>query len=267
MKLRSASNRQETLLRKLNRKKYRQREQLFLIEGARAVQQIIDNGLLKINALFFDRDQEYWLQEQWRGEADKFDAFTLSGAVFAEVSDTDTPQGVLALCHMPEEKTVDQIAPRGGIIVAFDGVQDPGNLGTIIRTSTWFGATALISGKGTVDLFHPKVVRGTAGATGEISHMNGDLADLLIEFEAAGWSIFLLDAGEHSEELSKLEPHDKAVLVVGNEAHGVSPDLKKGSRRKVRISSPLDKPGVESLNAAVATSVALYDLANKLNQQ
>lgn len=266
MKLRSASNRQETLLRKLNRKKYRQQEQLFLLEGARAVQQVIDNRLLSINTLFFDETQEYWLQEQWKEAARQVDSFTLSRELFAEVSDTDTPQGVLALCQMPEEKTVDQLSTQKGIIVAFDAVQDPGNLGTIIRTASWFGAKGLVSGKGTVDMFHPKVVRGTAGATGALPHINGELSELLIDFEAAGWSILLLDAGENAVPLTELRLPEKAILVVGNEAHGVSSELIKGSRRRVRISPGIDHPPVESLNAAVATSVALYDLTGKKGQ-
>lgn len=263
MKLQAASNRQQTLLRKLNRKKYRYEKRLFLIEGARAVQQIIENGALGIKALFFDQAQEYWLQSPWRDISEKVDSYTLGRDIFMEVSDTDNPQGVLAMCHMPKEKEVAGLASESGIIVAFDRVQDPGNLGTIIRTASWFGVAAVISGKGTVDLFHPKVVRSTAGATGAMPYTSGDLSEILVDFEAKGWFVNLLDAGENSEPLGSSDVHDKTILVVGNEAHGVSPELFSVGRKKLRISSPSGKPKVESLNAAIATSIALYDLSNK----
>ena len=263
MDISSASNRQVTLLRKLNRKKHRQQEQLFLLEGARAVEQVFENKAIKVQALFFDADQQYWHQEQWQKLAQQVDVFTLAADLFAEVTDTDTPQGVLALCQIPSETTVDKLASQNGIIVALDAVQDPGNVGTIIRTATWFGITGLFSGKGTVDLFHPKVVRGTAGATGIIPHINGDLMEILPKFERADWPIFLLDADQESQSISKITSIDKAIIVVGNEAHGIDSALITEQRRKVRIPAPIDQTGVESLNAAVATSISLYDFSEK----
>ncbi|HKK46887.1 MAG TPA: RNA methyltransferase [Balneolaceae bacterium] len=263
MTLNSASNRQVTLLRKLNRKKYRYKEQLFLIEGARAVQQILESGIISVRALFFDEDQQYWLQDEWRLSSKNIESCTLAGDLFAEVSDTDTPQGVLALCRIPDEADIDDLAMSQGIVIAFDAVQDPGNLGTIIRTATWFEASGILSGKGTVDLFHPKVVRGTAGATGTIPHKNGDLSEILSAFEEKGWSIFLLDAGDDAVSLPDIHPTGKSIIVVGNEAHGINADLMTERRTKVRIPSPQKRPQVESLNAGVAASIALYDLAGK----
>lgn len=263
MNLSSVSNRNLTLLRKLNRKKYRQKEQLFLLEGARAVEQILKNNAIQVKALFFDESQQYWLQEPWKEAIEKLDVFTIAADLFAEISDTDTPQGVLAMCYIPDEISIKELASREGVIIALDAVQDPGNLGTIIRTASWFGAAGMVSGKGTVDLFHPKVVRGTAGATGVLPHINGDLSELLPQLEAAGRTIFALDVGDEAVSLAEMSSAEKAVLVVGNEAHGIDTGhLTKGSR-KIRISSPKEQAGVESLNAAVATSIALYDLIAK----
>jgi len=263
MNITSASNRQETLLRKLNRKKYRQKEQLFLIEGARAVEQVLANKSVDVQALFFDENQQYWQQESWQKVAADIQVRSLSGDLFAEISDTDTPQGVLAVCKMPKEATVGKLTSQKGIIVALDGVQDPGNLGTIIRTATWFGASGIISGKGTVDLFHPKVIRATAGATGSLPFMNGKLEEIFPTFGQENWAIYFLDAGEDATDLAGIPSQDKSLLVVGNEAHGVRPELMNGIGTKVRISSPSDNPNVESLNAAVATSIALYEFSGK----
>lgn len=266
MKPTSASNRQTTLLRKLNRKKYRQEEQLFLLEGPRAIEQVLQNKSIAVKALFFDEEQQLWQQEQWKDHMNLLDAHILSAELFAEVTDTDNPQGVLALCHIPNEATVEELSSQNGIIVALDAIQDPGNLGTIIRTASWFGAKGIISGKGTVDLFHPKVVRGTAGATGSMPHYNGGLPDILTAFEDAGWTVFFMDLDEDAEALSEVSPTAKTLLVVGNEAHGVNSELITKNRRIVRISSPQNRANVESLNVAIATSIALYEFESKMNQ-
>jgi TrmH family RNA methyltransferase len=263
LNLSTASNRQQTLLRKLNRKKYRYKERLFLLEGARAVQQVIVNQEIAIRTLFYDESQRYWEQADWKGVAGDLEAAVLSRELFMEVSDTDSPQGVLALCEMPAEVTADELASRSGLLVALDGVQDPGNLGTIIRTAGWFGISGIISGKGTVDLFHPKVVRGTAGATGTIPFMNGELSEVFETLEQKDWQIFLLDAGSQSQSLHEISSTKKGVIVVGNEGHGIRDELLAGNRSSVRIPSPVGQRNVESLNAAVAASIALYALSGK----
>lgn len=259
----TVSNRQLTLLRKLSQKKYREKEQLFLVEGGRAVRQVEENGSIQIKTLFFDRSQEYYKEKEWKKRAKKTGSAILDAEDFAEVSDTDTPQGIMGLCHMPKEASVDSMHESGGIIVALDAIQDPGNVGTIIRTASWFGVGGLLSGKGTVDLFHPKVVRSTAGATGSIPYRNGELLNLLPTFEEMGWQVLLLNKGGFSIPLSSLKSRpNKIMLVVGNEGHGIDDRLITENRSQVEISSPFSQPPVESLNAAIATSIALYYLSN-----
>lgn len=259
--MRSASNRQLTLLRKLNKKKYRYRERLFLIEGARAVRQVAENKCVDILSLFFDEAQRYWTEHDWKQLSGRAESASLSKEVFAEISDTEHPQGVLALCRMPEEESVDKLGAETGLIVALDGLQDPGNLGTIIRTAAWFGAAGILSGKGTVDLFHPKVVRSTAGATGSVPYVAGKLAKMLTAFEELGWRIILLHKSDRSVSLSSVGFQPKTVIVVGNEAHGIDSRLASGERTQVEISPAPNQPKVESLNAAVAASIALYSLS------
>jgi TrmH family RNA methyltransferase len=264
--LKSISNNTLTLLRKLNQKKYRYKEKRFLVEGARAVEQILRNKKVQVQEFFFDEAQRYWERPRWSEQAEAHASGQQSSIIptetYAEVSDTDNPQGVMALCRMPDEADPEQLAGSAGIIVAADAIQDPGNLGTIIRTAGWFGAGGLLSGKGTVDLFHPKVVRSTAGATGSMPHLNGELQKVLVDFEAAGWKVVLLDAGSDSEPLQKVSKGEKMLVVIGNEANGIDASLFNKSRQKARIASPVEQKdgSVESLNAAIALSIALYAL-------
>lgn len=262
MELVSISNSQQTLLRKLNRKKYRYKKRLFLLEGARAVQQVIENGAITVKRLFFDETQQYWEQEYWRKATDKLAVATLTRPLFAEVTDTDTPQGVLALCEMPNEISVDELAAKQGIIVALDALQDPGNLGSIIRTASWFDIAGIICGRGTVDLFHPKVVRGTAGATGTVPFMNAELSEVFDTLERYHWQTFLLDASAEALPMDKISSIKKAVVVVGNEGHGINEGLYTDNRIRMKIPAG-NRAQVESLNAAVAASIVLYDFSAK----
>lgn len=255
------SNRQLTLLRKLQRKKHREKEQLFIVEGERAVVQVIGNGALQIEHLFFDEAQELWLDEYWSKKSKQLSSAMVQKSTFAEITDTDNPQGVIALCQIPAESDIQSLIKKTGILLATDAIQDPGNLGTIIRTACWFGVRGILFGTGTVDSFHPKVVRSTAGATGVLPYITGDLDELLTKFEADNWYTYLLEAGQGSENLSATTPSDRSILVIGNEANGISDELFENHRKQIKIIGNSDV--VESLNASVACSVALYKFSGK----
>jgi len=252
------SSRKLTLLRKLQRKKYRQKEKCFVVEGERAVEQIIANGSSEITNLYFDDDRELWLKEPWVEYAAQFDAQKISPGDFREVTDTDHPQGILAVCRLPEPEPMEEFKKRSGMVVAFDRIRDPGNAGTMIRSAVWFGATGLISGKGTVDLFHPKVVRSTAGATGQLPYVQGDLPHVLDTLEKEGWNIAMLDGSPGAKNLKTWKPAAKTVLVIGNEAHGLDPEIITDTRIRLRIPSAQKNPDIESLNASIALSIGLY---------
>ncbi|SMO42232.1 TrmH family RNA methyltransferase [Gracilimonas mengyeensis] len=254
--MRKASNNEIKLLRKLGRKKYREKEQRFVVEGERAVEQVIENGLIKIDTVF--------VGERFKIQGAMFkgvEVCEVDHGTFEEVADTDNPQGILAVCKMPGEITPEELVNQAGVIVATDAIQDPGNMGTILRTAAWFGAKALIAGKGSVDVYHPKVVRSTVGATGSIPVMTGELQNIFEDLESAGWQTLLLDGGADSINLGTVQLTEKTVLVVGNEGNGINPELLNSSRRKVRIESGAGQENVESLNAAVATSIALWKLS------
>ncbi|MFH5883134.1 TrmH family RNA methyltransferase [Halalkalibaculum sp. DA3122] len=258
------SNRQLTLLRKLQKKKYREREQLFLVEGERAVEQVIQNGTVQVTHLFWDENQQLWKRPGWSERAGQLLSAKIDPQSFREITDTDNPQGILALCEMPPEVALDELSDKQGVVVATDRIQDPGNLGTILRSAAWFGVQGLLLGKGTVDLFNPKVVRSTAGATGTIPFVNVNLEQTLSFFEEKGWQVLLLDTSEHAESLRTVEAAPQTIVVIGNEANGVDPSLMAGrNRRVVEIPHPQKEKQVESLNASIALSIALYALSGQ----
>ena len=250
-----ASNNQLKLLKKLLMRKYRKKERLFIAEGARCVEQILVNGFIKVREVFADESHA----KSFSFIPETIPLYITDGGTLADLSDTENTQGILALCEIPEEQRPAKITEQQGVIVAMDALQDPGNAGTIIRTAAWFGAQAILSGTGTVDIYHPKVVRSTAGATGALPILTGELTDLLPLFDAAGWSILLLDGGKDSSNIKILPRREKQLIVVGNEGSGIQKNIFNHGYSTVRI--PGHSGSVESLNAAVACSVGLFQLS------
>ncbi len=253
--MQKASLNQIKLLRKLGQKKYREHERLFLVEGERAVEQVLENKLIEVHSVFIEETKA----DSYQLTADNF---LLKKQIFNEISDTETPQGVIAVCRMPDETDPETLKNRTGVLIATDAIQDPGNLGTIIRTASWFGCKALLAGKGTVDIFNPKVVRSTAGATGSLEYCTGDLADLLKPLENSGWQVLLLDGNPGAEVISEINKTERIIIVIGNEANGISPKLLTAGRKRVMIPSYSDQKQVESLNAAIAAGIALWSVHN-----
>lgn len=253
MDTKPASNNQVKQWKKLLMGKYRKKENKFLAEGFRCVEQINQNGRVTIEELLVAESALSQLDE-WQIDAP---VYTLSNDDFISVSDTENPQGVIAVCKTPPETDISKLGDQNfGLIAAFDAIQDPGNMGTMIRTASWFGVNTLIFGTGCVDPFHPKVVRSTAGATGTIPYLKGDLSEIFEELETNNWTVNLLDGSESAIRLQETIFDDKSVIVVGNEGSGINENLFSQHRKKIKIDG--NPEIVESLNAAVAFSIAIH---------
>lgn len=232
--------------------KYRKKTGLFLGEGVRCVEQILENGKVEVIELII---QKGWNPNQLTIKND-LPVYELEVSDFESVSDTDNPQGIIAVCKIPRESDLKILAQNQGIILATDAIQDPGNLGTIIRTACWFDVAGILFGTGTVDPFHPKVVRSTAGATGGLPYLSGNLTTLLEAFEKENWTTYLLDAGEDSQNIGDISPSGKSILVVGNEGNGIDSQLFTTSREAIQIKGKNTK--IESLNASIAAGIVLH---------
>jgi len=274
------SKNQLTLFRKLSQRKFREQHRLFIAEGLRTVEQVLTRGALQVIAVVIS--QRKWSDGSIAG-ASSSDAVrgSVEGALmgdpefrdilmsyrgyvysvaeedFSGLTDTEQHQGILAVCRMPEAaETTDFAALSGGVLLATDRIQDPGNLGTMIRTAAWFDAVGVLLGEGSVDIYNPKVVRSTAGSTGVLPVRESVLVDDLALLKSAGWDIVVLDASEGSIPITLYSFLPRTVIVVGNEGNGPSEAVKSISSRRIAI--PGNAENVESLNAAVATSIALF---------
>lgn len=255
MTIEPASKNRIKTWRKLQQSKYRKKNGQFIAEGLRCVNQIIENRIIDIDCVLVDKGTVNLNDLSVGSEK----VYSVSSEDFISIADTDNPQGVVAICNMPSDADIKAILSTNGFLVAFDAIQDPGNMGTMIRTASWFGVSGLIFGDGCVDQFHPKVVRSTAGATGTLPFISSNLDGTFSALENNGYQILLLDGSTNSVSLKSKTPQKKTVLVVGNEGNGIDESYFKPNRTAVRIDGANDY--VESLNAAVALSIGLFQLA------
>ncbi len=246
-----------TLARDLKRRKSREKQALFVAEGVRAVEDLLDSQITVRGLLVAPQ-----LDGAQRGAALRarigdlaFETARVNEAEFRSAAETDSPQGVLAIAEIPSH-SLGTFANRPSLrLLVLDAVQDPGNVGTILRTAEALGVDATIALPGTVDLWNAKVVRSAMGALFRHAAMHASL-DQLHEFIGAnGVALWGADAG--GEPVSTLSAPSRLALAVGNEGAGLSSSLRERAERLVSL--PVSG-SVESLNVAVATGILLYQL-------
>lgn len=246
-----------TLARDLARRKAREKHSLFVAEGVRSVEELLRSGLTVRGALVAPQ-----LLSAPRGQALR-ESLTASGTEVLEVSEkdfrsaaeTESPQGVIAIGEVPA-RYLDtlEIGSRCRLLL-LDGVQDPGNVGTIVRTAAALGATATIALPGTVDLWNPKVIRSSMGAQFVHAALHADISETLAFLDRREIALWAADAGGSAFDRSEAPP--RLALVVGNEGSGLSPEIRAKAQRTVSLPIVRD---VESLNVAVAAGIILYEL-------
>ena len=246
-----------TVARDLRRRKARERQKLFVAEGVRAVDELLRSPLEVSGVLIGPQ-----FDEQSRAPA--IHALIAQRSIpgqrvdfreFASAAETDSPQGILAIAEVPGWVLSDIDLPKKARLLVLDGVQDPGNVGTIIRTAEALGVTATYALPGTVDLWNPKVVRSGMGSHFRHPCMVGTW-DELDSFRASrAFSVWGADAS--GVPLATAELPDRLALIVGNEGAGLSTESRARLDRTVAL--PISS-SVESLNVAVATGILLYEL-------
>ncbi len=240
-------------LASLSRKKHRYRLGQFLVEGVRSVEAAVEAAAPLVEIVVTAEAGADARVAELTSRAD-VPVHTVTTRDLNRIADTASTQGIVAVARIERAEI-----PQRGAIVALDRVQDPGNVGAILRTAAWFGADAVLAGPGTADAFGPKVVRAAMGGLWDLAIVpTDDLEADLMRLREAGLPIAGADlTGEPARDWS---PPREAVLVLGSEAHGLSGGVRALLDAQVRIAGALETGarGVESLNVAVAAGVLLH---------
>lgn len=222
---------------RLKQKKYRQQEGLFIAEGGKVIKEFL-NSTFKLVDLF--------TTETFNVENESI----VSEADLKKISCLTTPNTALAIFKIPETDTI----INEGLILALDDIRDPGNLGTIIRLCDWFGIKQLVCSLKTVDCYNPKVVQATMGSLTRVNIVYTDLSIYLKEVDVPVFGAFMDGKNVYQTELPK-----DGVLVLGNEANGISSIIEASVTDKISIPRFGDLQATESLNVATAGAILLSE--------
>ena len=239
------------LFNSLKIKKYRYKHQLFVVEGIKMVREVLNSDLV-IETIVFKEGLENRLELSLEGR----DAFVTDEKSFGMMSDLQTQEGVLAIVQMPLNNTFETNILSGPAFI-LDGIQDPGNLGAIMRISDWFGMKYLICGNGTVDIYNPKSVRSSMGALLRVKVLVlDDLNEWVGQNADTVWIADLTGAS-----LNEIDIKDRKYILIGNESKGVNSDI-----RQIEGIQNVKIPGIggsESLNAAVAAGILAWEMVKQ----
>jgi len=235
------SKSQIKLITSLKQKKYRQQYGFFVVEGVKTIRELLQSNL-ELQKLYATASFNI----------DAKDEVIISDSDLKRISFLTTPNKALAIFKIPESKPID----NSGLIVALDSIRDPGNLGTIIRLCDWFGVKELICIKETVDCFNPKVIQATMGSITRVNVSYMNLVPFLRGIETSVFGAFMEGENVYHKTLPKT-----GVLVMGNEANGVSKEVEAVITEKMSIPRFGDLQATESLNVATATAILLSEFS------
>jgi RNA methyltransferase, TrmH family len=250
-----------TTIRNLHLRKGRRRRGLTLAEGVRLVEEALEAGVpmrgVVVSADFSGPARAEALLREIAGHAVPIEQ--VPTRLFSDLAGAETPQGVIAVVEHPSW-TFDHLRPgRGRPVLVLDAVQDPGNVGTLLRTAFALGAAGAVLLKGSADLQNPKVVRAGMGATFRLPVVMADLPEFVAWTRRA--SVRVWAAAADGSPLPRATAPEHLALVVGNEGAGVRPAVREVA--ELQIAVPLAR-GAESLNVAVAAGILLYEVVRAL---
>lgn len=235
------SKNQIKLITSLQLKKYRNEHQLFIAEGVKVIQELLQSNFV--------------LEHLFTTEA-VFEEVAISQKTLIKepdmkrISALSSPSSCLAIFKIPKENKIES----KGLIVALDDIRDPGNLGTIIRLCDWFGVKQLVCSTETVDVYNPKVIQSTMGSITRVNVSYVDLDKFISESALPIVGTFMDGKNVYNEKLP-----NEAILILGNEANGISASLEKNIKNRIAIPRFGDIQQTESLNVATATAIFLSE--------
>lgn len=241
---------------KLKNKKHRAKEEMFIIEGPKMIEEALRHKGLLLRG-FVDKEHE----EEYHGlieEMDETECFLLESKLMDSICDTRNPQGIAAIVKMPRWD-LENIIGNSGFFVLLDHISDPGNMGTIIRTSWALGVDGVLLSEGCVDPFSSKVVRSTMGGIFNVPLFPDLTLDDIKSLKSDGYSL-LCSSLEAKRSLFSVDFTKRKVLIIGNESQGVSNDIKELCDVIFKI--PINTQ-VDSLNAAIACAIIVSEASKQ----
>ena len=245
-------------IKKLKEKKYRDEKKEYIIEGIKLIEEAItENAKIKMMIVCEECLKNEAIEQKLLYQIAKYNCIYVNEKVFTSITDVKNPQGMLAVIEMENGEEV--INYNDDVIFVLDGIQDPGNLGTILRTIDSAGLSQVIVSKDTVDAYNPKVVRSTMGAIFRVKVIESqDIIRTMKNIKKHKYEI-LVTSLEATDNIYDID-YTKKMIVIGNEANGVSQAVLDIADEKIKIPM-LGK--TESLNAAVATSIIAYEYVRR----
>ncbi|MES2776853.1 MAG: RNA methyltransferase [Bacteroidota bacterium] len=244
-------------IQSLSQKKSRTEYGQFVAEGTKLVSELLTRKPGWVAKLYGTSD---WWNSQTLQARNKFQRQFVEVAPFEleKISNLQTPQDVLAVVQMPslQFQNADSVSGEGEWLLVLDGIQDPGNMGTIIRTAHWFGVKQVICSPDCADVFQPKTVQASMGSIFDVAVYYEDMIDFFTANQMPVYGALLKGAS-----LNNIQPDTKGVIVIGNEGRGIRHDLIPF------IDHPVTIPGIgdaESLNAGIAAGILLYSFTKKV---
>ncbi len=258
----------KNFIKKLLHKKYREKEGVFLVEGWRAVEEIVHSHYPIEILLSHNNVEEKYRTILSSAQKKTLECFQLTEKEISSISETEHSQGIIAVVkklHYDFSHELTRLSQQtSALVVALDTIADPGNLGTIIRTCDWFGVDMLLLSKQCVELYNPKVVRSTVGSLFHLPIITDiEIENVISDFRSFGFTAYGTEI-QSSSEIQKTQWSKKSLIVIGSEARGISSSISSLLDEKISI----PKFGkAESLNASVACGVVLaqYKLENGKN--
>lgn len=245
-------------IKKLKEKKYRDEKKEYIIEGIKLIEEAItENAKIKMIIVCEECLKNEAIEQKLLYQIAKYNCIYVNEKVFTSITDVKNPQGMLAVIEMENGEEV--INYNDDVIFVLDGIKDPGNLGTILRTIDSAGLSQVIVSKDTVDAYNPKVVRSTMGAIFRVKVIESqDIIRTMKNIKKHKYEI-LVTSLEATDNIYDID-YTKKMIVIGNEANGVSQAVLDIADEKIKIPM-LGK--TESLNAAVATSIIAYEYVRR----
>ncbi len=246
------------LIRSLRLKKYRQKYNKFIVEGEKIIIEALKIDSAIIDALYCTKEFHQLNRVLISKNLSKVSIITEKE--LKQISNLKTANSALALVEIKGDNDVEKLK-KAKLILYLDDIMDPGNMGTIIRSCDWFGVDALVVSPNSVDIYNPKVIQSSMGSIfrqGIFQYEFGQLQELLSNKKITYYGTKL-----DGDNIQKIKYSFPAVIIVGNESHGISEAI--SHRIDYKITIPNFNRSTESLNAAIATAIVLYDVKNKFD--